>query len=352
VKILVFSGAGASFGVSPTKYPTTAGFYAEHVAKSNLRDRPLFTILDDYVRREKAQSTADLGGSPGSDIVVDIEDILFAAHGLRDTFSQFQSASRSIARFATFHEKIQSYGSYGNNTTALLEATVPHLDELIREINRMVHRAYAASPTSDELEATWLPLLRALNEKAASLNVFTTNYDLVLENALRLAGLPVKEGYTDGVTRTLDINAWRNFGSWGTRAKGLLTKLHGSLHWLKGDEEEIEVTGSSFKDHDRQVAIYPGYKGVPNDEPFFAFHQYFASCVADADLVVIVGFAFRDDYLNEVITVRAPSKQKVIVIDPNAKSLKLPFPGSPELIEKKFGDPTVLAAINAIWSDT
>jgi hypothetical protein len=342
MKIVVFAGAGASFGVSPSKYPTTVGFYKEHVAKSDLAARPLFAILDEYVRREKTDTLSELQRAVSTDVVVDIEDILFAAHELRDTFAKFHSSSRSVARFATWHKEIQSYGSYGNNTTALLESTIPHLDGLIRDINRMVHGAYAGKPTKEELDKTWVPVLSLLNERAASLNIFTTNYDLVLERAIRQAKLPIKEGHADDVTREVDIEAWRNFASWGTEAKGLLTKLHGSLHWLKGDDGEIEVTGASFKDHDRQVAIYPGYKGVPNDEPFFAFHQYFSSCVAEADVVVVIGFAFRDDYLNEIIRVRAPAKQKVIIIDPNAKSLKVPFGGEPDRFAKRFGDPDVL----------
>ena len=108
MKIVVLAGAGASTGVSREKFPTTAGFYEQYVDKSELRGQPLFSILDDYVRREKLRQLKASSRPADTQLTVDIEEILFAARELRDVYSQFQSTSNSVARFAVFHEKIQS----------------------------------------------------------------------------------------------------------------------------------------------------------------------------------------------------------------------------------------------------
>ena len=351
MKIALLAGAGASTGVSREKFPTTAGFYEQYVDKSKLRDQPLFSILDDYVRREKLRQLKASGQPIDEPLVVDIEEILFAARELRDVYSQFQSTSNSVARFAAFHEKIQSYGSYGNNATGLFESTVPQLDGLVRQINELVHRAYVARPSKDELGTTWIPLLRQLDSSANRMDVFTTNYDLVLEAAVRYAEVAVSAGNSDGVTQSLSLDAWTAPYQRASNLKGLLTKLHGSLHWLKGDDDEIELTGSSFKDHQRQVALYPGYKGIPSESPYNLFHDYFANRIAESEVVIVIGFAFRDDYINGLFQRHLTQLHRLLVIDPRASDVTVPGNANVARCNLRFGDPDVEKFVRAFLLD-
>ena len=354
MKILVLAGAGASTGVSAQKYPTTAGFYERYVDKSNLRDRPIFQILDDFVRREKVEALQREGRAPSAEpLIVDIEEILFAARELRQVYAKFHATSRSVARFATWHEKIQSYGSYGNNVTGLLESALPHIDGLVSEINELVHKAYVAKPSDDELDKTWDPFLRTLAtyQRTESLNIFTTNYDLVLEAAIRRANIGVDDGSSDDVTRSLSLNRWREPFSLPPSKIGLLTKLHGSLHWLKGDADEIEVTGASFKNHARQVALYPGFKGIPTVEPFNLFHNYFAHCISQADVVIVVGFAFRDEYINSIFRQHLSRSHRLLVVDPRADELPVAGNARVHRCNFRFGDANVEKFLHAALLD-
>lgn len=138
-----------------------------------------------------------------------------------------------------------------------------------------------------------MPLLKQIDAAAQCVDIFTTNYDLVLEKAIDRAGLNVKCGYVDdGATRELEIEAWQEDRVWTSETKGLLTKLHGSVHWVKGQNGDIEIGGASSKDYSRQVALYPGYKGVPSEEPFKSFHDHLARKLARADIILVLGLPF------------------------------------------------------------
>ncbi len=53
-------------------------------------------------------------------------------------------------------------------------------------------------------------------------------------------------------------------------------------------------------DPDQMAILYPGFKGVPEVEPFVSLHGRLSTRLADADVVIVIGFAFRDAYINSV----------------------------------------------------
>jgi len=112
------------------------------------------------------------------------------------------------------------------------------------------------------------------------------------------------------------------------RPGGLLTKLHGSVDWSRRPgREPIYVGGDpGFKgDHERHVILYPGFKGEALEEPFNIFHDHFAVSLRAASNFVVVGFAFRDDRLNELIDRHLPESAKTVVINPR-KTIHWPIP--------------------------
>lgn len=103
-----------------------------------------------------------------------------------------------------------------------------------------------------------------------------------------------------------------------TASSGLLTKLHGSINWQWGQGGERIFVGAPIwtGNHDNHAIIYPGFKGE-SQSPFFApMHSYFAQRLAKAHLVIFVGFAFRDEYINRLISENIEANAKIAVIDP------------------------------------
>jgi len=54
------------------------------------------------------------------------------------------------------------------------------------------------------------------------------------------------------------------------------------------------------QDPDQMVILYPGFKGVPRIEPFISMHGRLNRRLAEADRIIVVGFAFRDTYINGI----------------------------------------------------
>jgi SIR2-like domain len=336
--VVLLAGAGASFGVSRERYPTTRAFYERFVEPKKLYERTPFRIADDFIRSSKGLPLANFDlAKPSEASPVDIEEILFAAHELRDSLSNFRGTSKSITRFASHHLKFQDFGAYGNNVTSSLENASHALEAFIRDVDLLVHEAYGEKPSEAELDASWVPFLRDVSMHAKSLDVFTTNYDLVLEMAIRRSTLDVDFGYKDdGATRELNLAAWTDRLS-SSKSGALLTKLHGSVHWLRGARDEIEIGGPSSKDYERQVALYPGYKGVPTREPFKSFHDYLADRLAAADVILVVGFAFRDEYINQLFRTRTRPEQTLLIVDPRGTEVTPDTRASVEHCQYVFG---------------
>ena len=140
---------------------------------------------------------------------------------------------------------------------------------------------YESIPEASELEDNWVPLLKDL-EELHEVEIFTTNYDLIIETALKHVGDSesqlVATGRKYGVQTVVDTDLWKE-GDAGYKSmngtRGLLTKLHGSVDWNTRGGSVYHGTPGYKGNHDNQVIIYPGWKGEPQKEPFQEFHGHF-----------------------------------------------------------------------------
>ena len=68
---------------------------------------------------------------------------------------------------------------------------------------------------------------------------------------------------------------------------------------------------------DRNVVLYPGYKGAADNEPFATFHSHFESCLKKTDIIVFIGFAFRDRHINDILESHFSRRRiEVVVLNP------------------------------------
>jgi hypothetical protein len=142
-----------------------------------------------------------------------------------------------------------------------------------------------------------------------ALELFTVNYDLLIESALEALGVP----YFDGFVGTLRAR----FRSDLVEASGggdrdmlpsfmvRLWKLHGSVHWAWNTDEHREVVrlGASVAD-DRPAAIYPSDAKYDESRrvPFVVLQDRLRRAVHHPEtLVLITGYSFGDQHLNEIL---------------------------------------------------
>lgn len=165
--------------------------------------------------------------------------------------------------------------------------------------------------------------LASLCGKGVALPVFTTNYDMLVEdlfasfsNGFRLlTGLP--RGPSEGAKWTS-----KQYETSAASGAAQLHRLHGCCCWFyhgQGDGD-IYFHRSDAAQHSREhlCAMYPGLereKGTgPHGHGFQQLYRHLQHC----DLVLFVGFSFRDDDVMHVLLKACADRKerlKVLVVD-------------------------------------
>ena len=307
--ILLFVGAGGSSAVDSERFPTTLEFFRRipRPIKSNSQYRKAVSILSDRK-----------GGMEN----IDVEELLWVIDEIVEQYSEVVDPDRPISHLG-------KDGHINELVTAeQLASFNRHKREVIdlrNQIYRLVHDYYSQSP--DQQRNPWTNFLKGLIEMERPLEIFTTNYDLIFESTNHISQLGLEIGkITDrefGSFSILDESKWDT----PARPPGRLTKLHGSLGWRRRKDGEIEFnTGvdSQFNPVDYGV-LYPGYKGRPLESPFGKFYDSLAHTVAKADVMIFVGYSFRDDDINELLEIENKQARVLVIGNTERAPEKMPL---------------------------
>jgi hypothetical protein len=343
--LLLFAGAGASKAVNASEYPTTVEFFQG--LPQPIKDNPSFKLALRFLTEDH------------SDRVVDIEQVVWVLEELHEFLQDIHDTKTVPGWFLGDNHLGEMIGAK-LDYLQLFNASPQvrgRLKSLIEQIDLRVYELYAREPEPSELESNWLPLLRSLLDVAVTCELFTTNYDINIEVALDLLArnpkLPtIDSGRRGAVQRHLDVSLWRGAGQRDPRCIGLLTKLHGSIDWGRGPSR-IFVGDPLFKGtHERHVIVYPGFKGVPQSEPFSAFHAHLAKSIGTATDLVFIGFAFRDEYINNLLS-RLTSPQATIVVLNPAETPDQPYdPNRVRHVREPFGLDSPIKVLEALSIST
>jgi hypothetical protein len=81
-----------------------------------------------------------------------------------------------------------------------------------------------------------------------------------------------------------------------------LFKLHGSIDWKFNSNKELYVLDEqNLTKLEDNAILYPGFKGVPQIEPFKTLHKQFEISLKSGSHLIVIGFAFRDEHINSII---------------------------------------------------
>jgi len=322
--VVIFAGAGASKAVNGQGYPTTVEFFDN--LPPTITNNKLFDSVMDYLR---------LGNSK-----IDIEVVLWALQELNDQLSVMGN-NRSLLGWLMATNRLGKWrGSDTPFASVIQEASITssEVGRLVSDIDERVYELYRRPPEVEEIKENWLLLLAILKRIGSHVEIVTTNYDVVIETVIDILSdqsAKIDSGWRGSIYRKLDLSLWLKSPSPGDQ--GLLTKLHGSVNWAR-DGSEVQVGDPYYRgSHDRHAIIYPGFKGRPKVEPFVSLHRYFSDCVAMADMLIFIGFGFRDEYINEICDRSVRQQAAIVVINPaampeipwlkrgNVHHLKVPF---------------------------
>ena len=315
--ILLFVGAGGSAAVDAEQYPTTIEFFNR--LPTDITNDPMFTTVQEFLRTKKED------GQP-----IDIEEILWELDNIQN-YLTLSSNSDTIGGWCMMNNLFAQFSNVAvrpDGFPSALEGIIDsYVEPLRNRIYDLVHDFYAEPLDTNQNNGftIWIQLLQQLQQLDPLIEIFTTNYDLVLERVIREADIKVATGRShDGIQTTLKSTEWNDLID--TNGKGRLTKLHGSVDWQRRNGDIIcspVYTGSSR----HHAILYPGLKEEPRDSPFDKFHNYLQAVVSRPPVTAIfVGFAFRDNYINGILSYLSPGTQKIIVNKDSSKP-DVPFQG-------------------------
>jgi hypothetical protein len=149
--------------------------------------------------------------------------------------------------------------------------------------------------------------------------VFTVNYDLLLETALERLGVAYFDGFAGSLRarfRTDLVEATPTDDSvWLPSFIARVWKLHGSVNWLRdtiGDHSDIVRIGTPAV-AGSPAAIYPSDTKYVDSRrvPFVVLHDRLRRALTEPEtLVLIAGYSWGDQDLNEIFFEAASRRQR------------------------------------------
>lgn len=166
----------------------------------------------------------------------------------------------------------------------------------------------------DEYQPSYFARLGDFVPDRGRLKVFTTNYDLCIEDACRTQGIDVITGFQP------------NTGKWcpslfRRKAPGInLYKLHSSLNWSP-DLRNLEV-GALIERYplewlnEPELILGPGPK-LQHDDPFVTLYSEFHRALRRASVCVAIGYSFRDYHIQDPVRTASQRGMKVVDVNPS-----------------------------------
>lgn len=245
----------------------------------------------------------------------------------------------------------------GEETVDGLTAT--KAEELDKAVCQIIVRSLSVNGT-ESAAAICLGAWAARANYHLPVELFTVNYDLLLENALESMRVP----YFDGFVGTLQARFHTELVEGLPGSDDLvmppyfvrLWKLHGSVNWAWDKNKQIVRLGQAVPD-DQAAAIYPSDTKYEESRrvPFVVLQDRFRRALHQPEtLMLITGYSFGDEHLNEQIFDAATRRER-------SEFIAFCYSNIPELLVERAaitpnfqvisGREAIIGGIRANWSE-
>jgi hypothetical protein len=224
------------------------------------------------------------------------------------------------------------------------EALIGLEEDICKEIITCVNKELPNKLTPYSNLCTWIAAI----ERSEPIEIFTTNYDLLLEQALEDHQVPFFDGFIGSKNPFFDPHAIESDKLPSRWAR--VWKLHGSINWKSATtKDNLKVWRDPADKSSGNVVIHPSHLKYEESRkmPYLAMMdrlKRFLSIPSSAFL--INGYSFRDQHLNYVII-------QGLQASPSSSAFALlygPLSGYPSAISlaKDRGNLTLIAKDGAI----
>jgi hypothetical protein len=246
----------------------------------------------------------------------------------------------------------------------LLDGSDGKVDDLTSkkaaELDRAVCRCIVSA--LDLKDGDNAPMLKfaawaARSDYLLPLELFTVNYDLLLETALEALGVPYFDGFSGALRarfRTEVVEAEANAPGGLPAFIVRVWKLHGSVHWAWENTEVVRL-GAPVADQ-QPAAIYPSDAKYDESRrvPFVVLQDRFRRAAQHPETLMIVsGYSFGDAHLNEMIfdaARRRPRSEFVVFCHGKIPDVLAEKAASSPNLQALAGKEAILGGVRADWN--
>ncbi|MBV1889373.1 MAG: SIR2 family protein [Proteobacteria bacterium] len=190
--------------------------------------------------------------------------------------------------------------SKGNDVRGLSEANLLELENSIcSEIVKKLDVQLPDNETPYHRLCSWI---RSIDRRVA-VEIFTTNYDLLIEQALEDFEVPYFDGFVGARRSFFDLRAVEDNlipEHWSR-----LWKIHGSINWYQEvNKDEKKVYRSSEIKESASHLIYPSHLKYEESRkmPYLALIDQLNRFIRKkSSLLILSGYSFNDGHLNDTI---------------------------------------------------
>jgi hypothetical protein len=167
---------------------------------------------------------------------------------------------------------------------------------ICKQVREIVNKPLPTSDTPYHVLASWIQAI----PRERPVEIFTTNYDLSLEQALEEQLVPYFDGFvgSDSAFLDLDSMAEDDLPARWTR----LWKIHGSINWWMTAKQTIRRSRDIVEGE--QLLIYPSHLKYDQSRqmPYYAMLDRLRVFLrSDQCILLTCGYSFNDEHINAII---------------------------------------------------
>lgn len=201
----------------------------------------------------------------------------------------------------------------GGTVRGLTEGDLKSLDELVCDkVGEKVNVPLPESETPYHKLVKWIKSI----ERKTPIEIFTTNYDLLMEQALDSLEVPYFDGFVGSRRPFFDLKAIEDNLiplHWSR-----LWKVHGSINWYsEKSNNRIKVYRSSEIKDEVSRLIYPSHLKYDESRkmPYIALIDQLNRFIREkSSFLILSGYSFNDEHLNGTIVNALKSNPTAMVL--------------------------------------
>lgn len=167
---------------------------------------------------------------------------------------------------------------------------------ICEQIRKIVSNPLPTADTPYHVLAKWIQAI----DRDKPVEIFTTNYDLLLEQALEEQRVPYFDGFVGSDSAFLDLESMAQDDLPARWAR--LWKIHGSINWWMTSKNKIRR--SRDKVEGEQLLIYPTHLKYDQSRqmPYYAMLERLRTFLRSEQCVLLTcGYSFGDEHINAYI---------------------------------------------------